>query len=32
MVRKPDVVIVTAPGLPSLAAGYVLAKVRRRAR
>ncbi|WP_432244739.1 glycosyltransferase family 4 protein [Arthrobacter sp. G.S.26] len=29
MVRKPDVVIVTAPGLPSLAAGYALAKLRR---
>ncbi len=29
MVRKPDVVIVTAPGLPSLMAGYVLAKLRR---
>ncbi len=29
MVRKPDVVIVTAPGLPSLAAGYALAKMRR---
>lgn len=29
MVRKPDVVIVTAPGLPSLGAGYVLAKLRR---
>jgi glycosyltransferase involved in cell wall biosynthesis len=29
MVRNPDVVIVTAPGLPSLAAGYVLAKLRR---
>lgn len=28
MVRKPDVVIVTAPGLPSLAAGYILAKAR----
>ncbi|WP_427130781.1 glycosyltransferase family 4 protein [Pseudarthrobacter sp. S9] len=28
LVRKPDVVIVTAPGLPSLAAGYVLAKLR----
>ncbi|MGX9900565.1 glycosyltransferase family 4 protein [Arthrobacter sp. SA17] len=26
---RPDVVIVTAPALPSLAAGYVLAKVRR---
>ncbi|MCU1531356.1 MAG: glycosyltransferase WbuB [Arthrobacter sp.] len=26
--RKPDVVIVTAPALPSLAAGYVLAKLR----
>lgn len=29
MVRKPDVVIVTAPGLPSLAAGYVVARLRR---
>lgn len=29
MVRRPDVVIVTAPGLPSLAAGYVLARMRR---
>ncbi len=29
IVRKPDVVIVTAPGLPSLAAGYVLARLRR---
>lgn len=29
MVRRPDVVIVTAPGLPSLAAGYLLAKLRR---
>jgi hypothetical protein len=29
MVRKPDVVIVTAPALPSLAAGYALAKLRR---
>ncbi|MET1086850.1 MAG: glycosyltransferase family 4 protein [Arthrobacter sp.] len=29
MVRKPDVVIVTAPGLPSLAAGFLLAKLRR---
>ena len=29
MVRKPDVVIVTAPSLPSLAAGYALAKLRR---
>jgi Glycosyl transferase 4-like domain/Glycosyl transferases group 1 len=29
MVRKPDVVIVTAPSLPSLAAGYILAKLRR---
>lgn len=29
MLRKPDVVIVTAPGLPSLISGYVLAKVRR---
>ena len=28
IVRKPDVVIVTAPGLPSLAAGYVLARLR----
>jgi glycosyltransferase involved in cell wall biosynthesis len=28
LLRKPDVVIVTAPGLPSLAAGYVLAKLR----
>lgn len=28
LVRKPDVVIVTAPSLPSLAAGYVLAKLR----
>jgi len=28
MVQKPDVVIVTAPALPSLAAGYILAKVR----
>lgn len=27
-VRKPDVVIVTAPSLPSLAAGYALAKLR----
>jgi hypothetical protein len=27
--RRPDVVIVTAPGLPSLVAGYVLAKLRR---
>ncbi|MGK3958304.1 glycosyltransferase family 4 protein [Arthrobacter sp. R4] len=29
LVRKPDVVIVTAPALPSLAAGYLLAKLRR---
>jgi hypothetical protein len=29
LLRKPDVVIVTAPGLPSLAAGYVLARLRR---
>ena len=29
MVRKPDVVIVTVPALPSLLAGYVLAKLRR---
>ena len=29
MVRRPDVVIVTAPGLPSLAAGFLLAKLRR---
>jgi glycosyltransferase involved in cell wall biosynthesis len=29
LLRKPDVVIVTAPGLPSLAAGYVLAKLRK---
>ena len=29
MVRKPDVVIVTAPALPSLFAGYLLAKLRR---
>ena len=29
LLRKPDVVIVTAPALPSLAAGYVLAKLRR---
>lgn len=28
-VRKPDVIVVTAPGLPSLAAGYLLAKLRR---
>ncbi|WP_306906852.1 glycosyltransferase family 4 protein [Arthrobacter pascens] len=27
--RRPDVVIVTAPALPSLAAGYLLAKLRR---
>lgn len=27
--RRPDVVIVTAPGLPSLAAGYLLARLRR---
>jgi glycosyltransferase involved in cell wall biosynthesis len=29
LLQKPDVVIVTAPALPSLAAGYVLAKLRR---
>lgn len=29
MLARPDVLIVTAPGLPSLAAGYVLAKIRR---
>jgi glycosyltransferase involved in cell wall biosynthesis len=29
LLPKPDVVIVTAPALPSLAAGYVLAKLRR---
>ncbi|WP_427007095.1 glycosyltransferase family 4 protein [Pseudarthrobacter sp. H2] len=29
LVRKPDVIIVTAPSLPSLASGYVLAKLRR---
>lgn len=29
LVQKPDVVIVTAPALPSLAAGYLLAKLRR---
>jgi glycosyltransferase involved in cell wall biosynthesis len=28
LLRKPDVVIVTAPGLPSLAAGYALARLR----
>jgi glycosyltransferase involved in cell wall biosynthesis len=28
-VRKPDVVIVTAPSLPTLAAGYALARLRR---
>ncbi|MGY2745979.1 glycosyltransferase family 4 protein [Pseudarthrobacter sp. O4] len=28
LLRKPDVVIVTAPALPSLAAGYILAKLR----
>lgn len=29
MVKKPDVVIVTAPSLPSLAAGFVLSRLRR---
>ncbi|MET4094675.1 glycosyltransferase family 4 protein [Arthrobacter sp. UYCu712] len=29
LLRKPDVVIVTAPGLPSLAAGYALARLRK---
>ncbi|MDZ4091189.1 MAG: glycosyltransferase family 4 protein [Arthrobacter sp.] len=29
LVRKPDVVIVTAPSLPTLAAGYAIAKLRR---
>ncbi|MGO4230359.1 glycosyltransferase family 4 protein [Arthrobacter sp. YAF34] len=28
LTRRPDVVIVTAPGLPSLAAGYLLARLR----
>ncbi|MET3919898.1 glycosyltransferase family 4 protein [Arthrobacter sp. UYEF20] len=28
LLKKPDVVIVTAPALPSLAAGYILAKLR----